>query len=108
MYVKYVVSNSSMCTLDQSFYQNLFSIPILVFIVLFTEIGTVRLPKLWTNLDLIMFLFSCLLGLGLSILSFDVRKLISATSFSVLGNTCKLAMIAINLLIWDDHRTTHR
>ena len=45
VYLKYVVSNSGTSTLDQSFYQNLFSITVFMYIVMFTEIDAFRLPR---------------------------------------------------------------
>ena len=46
---------------------------------------------------------SCLGGLGMSYFSFALRAVISATSFSVTGNVCKVLTILVNLLMWDNH-----
>ena len=46
---------------------------------------------------------SCLLGVGMSYFAFLCRKLVSAASFTVIGNCCKIATVCINLLIWDNH-----
>ena len=46
---------------------------------------------------------SCLGGLGMSYFSFALRAVISATSFSVIGNVCKVLTILVNLLMWDNH-----
>ena len=48
-------------------------------------------------------LASCLGGLGMSYFSFALRAVISATSFSVIGNVCKVLTILVNLLMWDNH-----
>ncbi len=52
---------------------------------------------------IITLLLSCVAGLGMSYFSFALRAAISATSFSVIGNVCKILTIVVNLLIWDEH-----
>ena len=39
----------------------------------------------------------------MSLLSFKLRKQVSATSFTLVGNTCKLFTIMLNKAIWDKH-----
>jgi hypothetical protein len=51
---------------------------------------------------------SCLGGLGMSYFSFALRAVISATSFSVIGNVCKVLTILVNLLMWDNHASARR
>jgi len=46
---------------------------------------------------------SCVGGLGMSYFSFALRAAISATSFSVIGNICKVLTILVNILMWDQH-----
>jgi GDP-mannose transporter len=46
---------------------------------------------------------SCLLGVAMSYFAFLCRKLVSAASFTVIGNCCKVATVCINLLIWENH-----
>jgi GDP-mannose transporter len=46
---------------------------------------------------------SCVAGVGMSYFSFALRSEISATSFSVVGNVCKVLTIAVNMAIWDKH-----
>lgn len=46
---------------------------------------------------------SCLGGLGMSYFSFALRACISATSFSVIGNVCKVLTILVNVALWDQH-----
>ena len=59
-----------------------------------------------STLDFFLVLSTCILGLGMSYLSFAVREQVSATSFSMLGNTCKLITILINYALWDKHATS--
>ena len=104
VYVKFVVMQSTLSTAGQAFYQNLYAIPILFIIAVSVNDIDIHHDEgfsLFPGLFLIV--TTCALGLGMSYLSFAVREQISATSFSVLGNVCKLATILINLLIWDKH-----
>lgn len=62
----------------------------------------------WRSLELTMascifLVVSCALGVGISYFSFSARHAMSAASFTVLGNVCKLLSLAINLLVWDKH-----
>ena len=52
-------------------------------------------------------LLSCVGGLGMSYFSFALRAVISATSFSVIGNICKVLTILVNILMWDQHASEH-
>ena len=46
---------------------------------------------------------SVVLGAAMSYFAWSARSLLSATSFTVVGNVCKLLTIAINVVIWDKH-----
>ena len=46
---------------------------------------------------------SCGLAVGISFAGWGARSAITATQFTVLGVACKLATVAINLLVWDHH-----
>lgn len=52
---------------------------------------------------IVALLLSCVGGLGMSYFSFALRAVISATSFSVIGNICKVLTILVNILMWDQH-----
>ncbi len=57
----------------------------------------------WTVGGVVALVASCIGGLGMSYFSFALRAVISATSFSVIGNVCKVLTILVNLLMWDKH-----
>ena len=57
----------------------------------------------WSTGCVIAILLSCVAGLGMSFLSFLLRNMLSATSFAVVGNMCKVATIVVNTVIWDQH-----
>lgn len=46
---------------------------------------------------------SVALGVGMSYFAWMARSLLSAASFTVVGNTCKIMTIAINMSLWDKH-----
>ena len=46
---------------------------------------------------------SVALGVGMSYFAWMARSLLSAASFTVVGNTCKVLTIAINVCLWDKH-----
>eukprot|EP00970_Alexandrium_tamarense_P008453 scaffold1618_cov196-Alexandrium_tamarense.AAC.13 len=47
--------------------------------------------------------FSVALGVGMSYFAWMARSLLSAASFTVVGNVCKVLTIAINVSLWDKH-----
>jgi len=46
---------------------------------------------------------SVVLGVGMSYFAWMARSLLSAASFTVVGNVCKVLTIAINVSLWDKH-----
>mmetsp|Transcript_11005 Transcript_11005/g.23262 ORF Transcript_11005/g.23262 Transcript_11005/m.23262 type:complete len:330 (+) Transcript_11005:164-1153(+) len=46
---------------------------------------------------------SVALGVGMSYFAWLARSLLSAASFTVVGNVCKVLTIAINVMLWDKH-----
>merc|ERR1719401_1807232 len=48
-------------------------------------------------------LLSCVVGVAISYAGFNLRKLVSATSFTVVGVVCKIITVLINDLIWTQH-----
>lgn len=66
------------------------------------EVATLTKQQ-WSMGGIAALVASCLGGLGMSYFSFALRAVISATSFSVIGNVCKVLTILVNLLMWDNH-----
>lgn len=46
---------------------------------------------------------SCVVALLISYMSFLARKQLTATTFTILGNACKILSVVLNVLIWDKH-----
>lgn len=57
----------------------------------------------FTQMALTGIVVSCVFGLGISFFGFSVRRKISATGFTVLGCTNKIATLVVNTLAWDKH-----
>ena len=46
---------------------------------------------------------SCAAGVAMSYFAFLCRASVSATSFTVIGNVCKILTVLLNISIWDKH-----
>merc|ERR550514_1528785 len=46
---------------------------------------------------------SCVMGMAMSFFSFYARDSLPATSFTVVGNVCKILSVLLNVIIWDKH-----
>ena len=57
----------------------------------------------WDSGMVVAILLSCVVGVGISYAGFNLRNLVSATSFTVIGVLCKLFSVLLNVLIWDKH-----
>ena len=77
-------------------------LPMLAITAISGEADTLRKLE-WGAGGIAALVASCLGGLGMSYFSFALRAVISATSFSVIGNVCKVLTILVNLLMWDNH-----
>ena len=85
------------------FVQNTLAIlPMLAITAFSGEVQTLMNLK-WSAGGIVALVASCVGGLGMSYFSFALRAVISATSFSVIGNVCKVLTILVNLLMWDKH-----
>ena len=93
-------SISTLSVFEISFYQNLFSVPIVLILVLFTEPENIQ-TKPRTRLEVFSFVFFCMLGMGTRFFSVDARKQNTVASVMVLGNLCKLSTIFIKLFSWE-------
>ena len=77
-------------------------LPMLAITLFSGEVETLTKQQ-WSAGGVAALVASCLGGLGMSYFSFALRAVISATSFSVIGNVCKVLTILVNLLMWDNH-----
>jgi GDP-mannose transporter len=107
LYTKHIVDTVPMTSWGRSFYNNYLSlVPVFLMILITNEHNKVQqLHEAGeiTTAAVTMVMLSCIVGLGISISGFMCRELISATSFSVVGNMNKILTIFINYVAWEYH-----
>jgi len=103
LYLKHVVKKvQHKSNWGRVYYLNLLSaMPLFVAFIWNQELAEEGVE--WTMASIAALLFSCILGVAMSYFAFLARHAVSATSFTVLGNVCKVITVVINLLIWDKH-----
>lgn len=103
VFVKQVVDSVRVTTWSRSYYQNVLSVAPLAVVALATN-ETARVTRdSFTPTSCAILMGSCIAGLGMSYYSFALRSVISATSFSVVGNVCKVVTILISCVALDQH-----
>ena len=109
VFVKHVVTVSKLSIMSKTYYLNIFSTVVLALMAFKLESGKIRgavedsLDSVFAPLALLL---SCFLGFGISYLSFQLRELVSATTFNMIGNICKILTISINSIVWNLHAST--
>lgn len=102
IYLKHVKNTVKMSNWGRVFYSNfLASLPLL-----FTFINDPDEIEALKNMSFsagIAVFISVALGVGMSYFAWSARSLLSAASFTVVGNVCKVLTIAINVSLWDKH-----
>ena len=103
LYIKHVVDTVSVrSNWGRVFYTNLWSAILLLGLTAYLE-PHVLMRADWSREQLGALGLSCVLGTAMSYFAFLCRAAISATSFTVVGNVCKILTVLINILIWDKH-----
>mmetsp|Transcript_16120 Transcript_16120/g.40964 ORF Transcript_16120/g.40964 Transcript_16120/m.40964 type:complete len:368 (+) Transcript_16120:408-1511(+) len=101
--VKQIVTNVDMTTWGRTYYMNALSLPPLLLLGLLSgELGRLNEVQ-WSATSVGFLVTSCLGGVGICYFSFALRAMVSATSFSLIGNICKVLTIFVNILIWEQH-----
>lgn len=103
VWVKKVVDTVAMSTWGRTFYQNALAVPPMALVCLLTGEAAVVAAGGHGTFAWGMVAATCVAGLGMSYFSFALRAAISATSFSVIGNVCKVLTILVNAVLWDQH-----
>jgi len=102
VFVKFIVDTVPMSTWTRVYYNNTLSLPMAM--LSFVGLGSAGfLTADWTPGAIGAVLLSCVVGVAISYAGFNLRKLISATSFTVVGVVCKLLTVLINDTIWTQH-----
>ncbi len=105
VYIKHAVTHVKMTTWGQVYYTNsLASLPLIAYIVAKGEIAQLANFE-WTQQSLLWLILSSVMGVAIAYFSFLCRGAVSATYFTVIGNTCKVITVFINVFMWDKHAT---
>ena len=77
----------------------------LVFTFIYDADELIALKNITCSASIAVFI-SVALGVGMSYFAWMARELLSAASFTVVGNLCKVLTILINVTLWDKHAST--
>lgn len=102
IYLKHITNTVKMENWGRVYYSNLLAaIPLVIpFILDSSELAAVQNMSMNGFIALTV---SVVLGAGMSYFAWMARSLLAATSFTIVGNVCKILTIAINVMIWDKH-----
>ena len=104
VFVKHVVTVSKLSILSKTYYLNMFSTLIMVLMASKIDSGRIQDAVAYDSVFApLALLLSCFLGFGMSYLSFQLRELVSATTFNMVGNICKILTLLINSIVWNLH-----
>jgi len=103
LYIKHAVDNVKMrSNWGRVFYTNLWA-SLMLLVMTVTLEPQVLSSMDWTYKPIAALIVSCLAGVAMSYFAFLCRAAVSATSFTVVGNVCKILTVLINISIWDKH-----
>jgi len=102
VFVKFVVDTVPMSTWTRVYYNNTLSIPMVLCSSFVTGIGKFAQVD-WGVAHVVMVGLSCVVGVAISYAGFNLRKMVSATSFTVIGVLCKLLTVLLNDVVWTNH-----
>merc|ERR1719413_30763 len=57
----------------------------------------------WSFGAIVAVTLSCVVGVAISYAGFNLRSLVSATTFTVVGVVCKIITVLLNDMIWTQH-----
>jgi len=103
IYLKHITNTVKMqSNWGRVFYSNLLASLPLVFTFIYDADEIAALKNISASAAMAVFV-SVALGVGMSYFAWMARSLLSATSFTIVGNACKILTIAINVSLWDKH-----
>jgi GDP-mannose transporter len=109
VYIKFVLTNVPMSTWTRVYYNNTLSLPLaMLSAVAMGENKFMQIELDETNMFNIVSAvgLSCVVAVAISYAGFNLRNLVSATTFTIIGVMCKLGTVLINDLIWTQHSTS--
>uniref|UniRef100_A0A7S4AZ37 Sugar phosphate transporter domain-containing protein n=1 Tax=Chrysotila carterae TaxID=13221 RepID=A0A7S4AZ37_CHRCT len=103
LYIKHAVDSVKVrSNWGRVFFTNLWASAFLAVSTLATE-PQLLLDIDWSMPTVLALAVSCVVGVAMSYFAFLCRAAVSATSFTVIGNVCKIITVLINISIWDKH-----
>ena len=101
--IKHIVDSVQLSTWSRSLLTNsLACFPVLIAVFVSGEIEFVKKYS-WSVESVAVILTSCVAGILMSLSSFLLRSLVSATYFTVIGTMCKILSVFVNYFMWDKH-----
>lgn len=103
VYLKHVVDNVKMeSNWGRVYYSNLLPCPLLTSMSLFSNEHVALEDDVSFNAACVV-LVSVVLGAAMSYFAWATRALVTATTFTVLGNVCKILTMVLNQTLWSNH-----
>jgi len=103
LYIKHAVDNVVVrSNWGRVYYTNLWASALLFVMTAYLE-PHILLKMRFGMKPLAALAVSCAAGVFMSYFAFLCRAAVSATSFTVIGNVCKILTVLINISIWDRH-----
>ena len=105
LYIKHAVDTTPMrSNWGRVFYTNLWASLMLCVMTALLEPDVFTSEHFhWRSKGVMALAVSCAAGVAMSYFAFLCRAAVSATSFTVIGNVCKILTVLINISIWDKH-----
>jgi GDP-mannose transporter len=101
---KHVTDTTDVNLTTSVFICNLTSIlPMLALVILEKEHLIIREHRWLSVYAVVILTTSCFMGTALSYLGWQMRAMMSAASFTVVGVLNKVLTILVNIMVWDDH-----
>mmetsp|Transcript_12177 Transcript_12177/g.16985 ORF Transcript_12177/g.16985 Transcript_12177/m.16985 type:complete len:323 (-) Transcript_12177:300-1268(-) len=103
IYLKHITNTVKMnSNWGRVYYSNLLASAPLIF-TFAGDTSELEALKNCSSSALLTVMLSVVLGAAMSYFAWSARSLLSATSFTVVGNVCKLLTIVINVMLWNKH-----
>jgi GDP-mannose transporter len=108
VYIKHVISTVPMTSWSRVYYNNIIAGIFAMGFALTYE----RANWSWNawvgdiSIGVLVIAISCAMGTAMSYFAFVARDALSATSFTVVGNVCKVLSVFGNIFLWDKHATS--
>lgn len=103
IYLKHITNTVKMdSNWGRVYYSNLLAALPLILPFLYDETELQAVQQMTMD-GFLALMVSVALGAAMSYFAWMARSLLAATSFTIVGNVCKILTIAINVAIWDKH-----